>query len=66
MRSLCVLFCLRIFYVFTPMHSKITMQALISKDLLPYASAVIRNEQVSINVDGLDNTIYHVKEAITV
>lgn len=40
--------------------------SLISKDLLPYASAVIRNEEVSIEVKGLDNVIYHVKQAITV
>jgi hypothetical protein len=40
--------------------------SLISKDLLPYASAVIRNKEVSIEVKDLDNTVYHIKEAITV
>ncbi|MBD1394747.1 DUF3857 domain-containing protein [Mucilaginibacter glaciei] len=38
----------------------------ISKDLLPYASAVIRNKDVTIEVKDLDNTIYHIKTAITV
>jgi hypothetical protein len=40
--------------------------SLISKDLLPYASAVVRNEEVTIEVKDLDNTVYHVKKAITV
>src|SRR5471030_3340689 len=40
--------------------------SLIAKDLLPYASAVVRNEEVTIEVKDLDNTIYHVKKAITV
>ncbi len=39
---------------------------LIPKDLLPYASAVVRNEEISIEVKDLENTIYHVKKAITV
>src|ERR1700761_4328154 len=38
----------------------------IPKELLPYASAVIRNQEVNIEVAALDNTIYRVKEAITV
>jgi len=40
--------------------------SLIPKNLLPYASAVVRNEDVSIEVKDLDNTTYHIKEAITV
>lgn len=40
--------------------------SLIPKELLPYASAVIRSEQVSYEVKSQDNTIYHVKRAITV
>ncbi|MDP9081797.1 MAG: DUF3857 domain-containing protein [Bacteroidota bacterium] len=40
--------------------------SLISKDLLPYASAVVRNDEVSVEVKDLDNVIYHVKKAITV
>src|SRR5882757_11366507 len=40
--------------------------SLISKDLFPYASSVVRNEEVSIEVKDLDNAVYHVKKAITV
>jgi hypothetical protein len=40
--------------------------SLISKDLLPYASSVVRNEEISIEVKDLDNTWLHVKKAITV
>ncbi|ASU34455.1 DUF3857 domain-containing protein [Mucilaginibacter xinganensis] len=39
---------------------------LISKDLLPYASSVVRNEEVTIEVKDLDNALYHVKKVITV
>jgi hypothetical protein len=39
---------------------------LIPKDLLPYASSVIRDEQMNVQVESLDNTIVHVKSAITV
>lgn len=39
---------------------------LISKDLLPYASAIIRNKEVTIQVADLNSTIYHIKTAITV
>ena len=39
---------------------------LIPKDLLPHASAVIRNEEITMEVKDLDNTIYHVKRAVTV
>jgi hypothetical protein len=40
--------------------------SLIPKNLLPYASAVVRNEEVNIEVKDDDNTIYHIKKAITV
>ena len=40
--------------------------ASIPKELLPYASSVVRNEDVSVEVKDLDNTVYHVKEAVTV
>lgn len=39
---------------------------LIPKSLLPYASAVVRNKEVTIQVLNTDNTVYHVKNAITV
>jgi hypothetical protein len=34
--------------------------------LLPYASAVVRSEEVNIEVKDYDNTVYHIKKAITV
>jgi len=38
----------------------------IPKDLLPYASAVVRNEQTTIEVKDFDNVFYHIKRAVTV
>jgi len=38
----------------------------IPKELMPYASAVVRNAQEAIEVKDLDNTIYYVKKIITV
>jgi hypothetical protein len=40
--------------------------SLISKELLPYASAVVRSKEVKVEVKELDNTTYHIKTAITV
>ncbi|MEO7215236.1 DUF3857 domain-containing protein [Mucilaginibacter sp.] len=40
--------------------------SLISKGLLPYASAVVRSEDVNTEVKDDDNTVYHIKKAITV
>jgi transglutaminase-like putative cysteine protease len=40
--------------------------SLIPKTLLPYASAVVRSEEVNIEVKDYDNTVYHIKKAITV
>jgi hypothetical protein len=39
---------------------------LIPRELLPYASAVIRNEEITNEVKGLGNVIYHVKKVVTV
>jgi hypothetical protein len=40
--------------------------SLISKELLPYASAVVRDQQVNIEVKDINTTIYHFKKAITI
>lgn len=40
--------------------------SLISKDLLPYASAIVRNDELSIEVQDLANTIVHARFAVTV
>jgi len=65
MRLILTIFCLLIFV------SQVEAQqnydaSLISKDLLPYASAVIRDKEVTIDVKDFDNTLYHIKEVITV
>jgi len=38
----------------------------IPKDLLPYASAVVRNDESTLEIKDLDNVVYHLKKAITV
>jgi hypothetical protein len=40
--------------------------SLIPKNLLPYASAVVRNKEVSVVVKDLDNTYYRIKTAVTI
>jgi len=40
--------------------------SLIDKSLLPYASAVVRDEQVSVDVKDIDNAVYHIKRVVTV
>ncbi|MFD0750251.1 DUF3857 domain-containing protein [Mucilaginibacter calamicampi] len=40
--------------------------ASIPKELMPYASAVVRNEVVSTEVKSVDNVIYHVKRIVTI
>ncbi|MDO3628142.1 DUF3857 domain-containing protein [Mucilaginibacter sp. BT774] len=38
----------------------------IPKDLLPYASAIVRNDERTIEIKDLDNVTCHVKKAVTV
>ncbi|MDB5130889.1 MAG: hypothetical protein JWR02_638, partial [Mucilaginibacter sp.] len=65
MRSIILSFCLLV--LFGTLKAQGVYEAgLIPKDLLPYASAVIRNKEVSIEVKDLNNTVYHIQEAITV
>jgi len=40
--------------------------SLIPKNLLPYASAIVRNDESTVEIKDFDNVIYHVKRAITV
>src|SRR6185437_1832149 len=65
MKSITITFCLLIAAVAARAQEDYNVQ-LISKDLLPYASAVVRNEEVTIEVKDLDNVTYLVKKAITV
>jgi len=60
-----ITFCLLFFAAITNAQQKYDV-SLIPKDLLPYASAVTRDEQINIEVKDFDNTIYHAKEVITV
>jgi len=40
--------------------------SLIPKELLSYASSVVRNDETTVEIKDLDNVIYHYKRAITV
>jgi hypothetical protein len=40
--------------------------SLISKNLLPYASAVVRSDETTIEIKAADNVLTHIKKAITV
>ena len=40
--------------------------SLIPKDLLPYASSVVRLQEVNMYVKDLNNSTYHIKQAITI
>jgi len=40
--------------------------SLIPKDLLPYASSVVRLQEVNMDVKDLNNSTYHIKQAITI
>ena len=63
----------RIFFCFTLLSAFLQVSAqnnyatsLIPKDLLSYASAVVRNDETTIEVAGLNDIEYHVKIATTV
>jgi transglutaminase-like putative cysteine protease len=59
-----------VFFILFGLISAIAQQnydvSLIPKDLLPYASAVVRNEEVTYEVKDLDNVAYSIKKVITV
>jgi len=57
--------CLLLCYVAVNAQSNYAAN-LISKNLVPYASAVVRNEEITIEIKDLDNVIYHLKKAVTV
>jgi hypothetical protein len=65
MRSIIIIFCLLIVSKIVN-GQQVYDASLISKDLMPYASAVIRNEDINIEVKDLDNVVCHIKKAITV
>ena len=65
MRTILTTFCLLITYTLASAQQNYDA-SLIPKELLPYASAVIRDKEESVEVEGLGSTIYRIKEAITV
>jgi hypothetical protein len=40
--------------------------SLIPKELLQHASAVVRDKEETVVVEGMDNTIYHIKQVVTI
>jgi len=65
MRSIIITFCLIITCTLTNAQQNYDV-SLIPKELLPYASAVIRDEEEIVTIEDLNNTLYYKKEAITV
>ncbi len=65
MRSIIIIFCLLAACLLANAQQNYDA-TLIPKELLHYASAVIRDKQESVEVQALDNTIYHIKEAVTI
>lgn len=65
MRSIKLTFSLLLFFTIANAQQNYDV-SLIPKELLPYASAVVRNEEINIEVKDLDNTLYRIKEVITV
>lgn len=65
MKRFLVLFCLCICSTYT-FAQKIYTAADIPKDMLPYASAVVREEVITTDVKAVDNVTYNVKRTITI
>jgi hypothetical protein len=65
MRSVILTFCLLAACYFAGAQQNYDA-SLIPKELLPYANAVIRDKEESVQVDGLDNAVYHINEVITI
>jgi len=65
MKIFCTLILLLFFSLFAAAQPNYDV-SLIPKELMPYASAVIRDNEVRVEVKDLDNTLYHIKTAITV
>ncbi|MBS1525578.1 MAG: DUF3857 domain-containing protein, partial [Bacteroidetes bacterium] len=65
MKSLLITACL-VFTFLNMQAQNIYDASLIPRELIPYASAVVRNAETTIDVKDMDNVVYHVKKAITV
>lgn len=66
MRPVFLFVCLLIFVSATEAQQTNYDASLIPKELLPYASAIIRNQQETVEVKSADNVVRHLKRAITV
>jgi hypothetical protein len=65
MRRFLVIFCLLLLTTIADAQQNYSVD-LIPKELLSYASSVVRNEEISTEVKSADNVIYHKKEAVTI
>ncbi|WP_214070997.1 DUF3857 domain-containing protein [Mucilaginibacter sp. dw_454] len=65
MKQVLLFFALCLFSVFAQAQANYDV-SLIPKELLPYASAVIRDQQTTVEIKSASNVIRHVKGAITV
>ena len=65
MRSVIITFCILSSAILSNAQQSYDA-SLIPKELLPYASAVVRNKEESVEVKDFDDVIYHVKEVVTV
>jgi Domain of Unknown Function with PDB structure (DUF3857) len=65
MKLIILIICLLISCTFSKAQQNYD-SSLIPKELLPYASAVIRDEEMNVEVSDLDNTTVHFKMAVTV
>lgn len=65
MRSIIIICCLVLSRLFATAQQNYDA-GLIPKELLPYASAVVRDKQETVDVRDFDDVIDHVKEVITV
>jgi hypothetical protein len=65
MRLLIITTCLLLFFTTISAQQNYDV-SLISKELMPYATAIIRNSETTIEVKDLNNVNYHIVKAITV
>jgi hypothetical protein len=65
MKLTTITFCLLLLCLFAKAQQNYDA-SLIPKELLPYASAVVRDDEMNIDVEDLNNTLVHIKTAVTV
>jgi len=65
MRGFILVFCLILSLSFAEAQQNYSA-SLIPKELLPYATSVIRDQSMTVEVKDLENVVYHFKKVITV